>query len=189
MKLDTRIPVNKYLANGRVRVTLTSKVTGEHITLRLRCKNRQIKGRYISFEQAAILVADAGQGGHDMVGFVKVLSPNPVVIPNKGADAARVWAFEKLWHYCRTGELHPQLDLDIMSFCGRCSRELNDPISIERGLGPECYGERTGSKHQHRETCREHGEPLPCSLCEQLEALNQMTLAQEGSWRYNLQRS
>ena len=30
--------------------------------------------------------------------------------------------------------------------CGRCGRELTDPVSIQRGLGPECYGKSTGSK-------------------------------------------
>lgn len=30
--------------------------------------------------------------------------------------------------------------------CGKCGRELTDPVSIERGLGPECFGKATGSK-------------------------------------------
>jgi hypothetical protein len=29
--------------------------------------------------------------------------------------------------------------------CGRCGAQLTDRESIERGLGPECYGKRTGS--------------------------------------------
>jgi hypothetical protein len=31
--------------------------------------------------------------------------------------------------------------------CGRCFRTLTDPVSIDRGVGPECYGRDTGSEH------------------------------------------
>lgn len=31
--------------------------------------------------------------------------------------------------------------------CGRCFRTLTDPVSIDRGIGPECYGRTTGSHH------------------------------------------
>lgn len=30
--------------------------------------------------------------------------------------------------------------------CSCCGRELTDPVSIERGIGPECYRKATGSK-------------------------------------------
>lgn len=30
--------------------------------------------------------------------------------------------------------------------CGACGRELTDLVSIQRGLGPHCYGVATGSK-------------------------------------------
>lgn len=30
--------------------------------------------------------------------------------------------------------------------CSCCARELTDPVSIERGIGPECYRKATGSK-------------------------------------------
>lgn len=33
------------------------------------------------------------------------------------------------------------------SRCGRCFRSLTDPISIDRGIGPECFGRSTGSQH------------------------------------------
>lgn len=35
------------------------------------------------------------------------------------------------------------IDEDVCSCCGA---ELTDPISIERGMGPECYGKATGAK-------------------------------------------
>lgn len=33
------------------------------------------------------------------------------------------------------------------SRCGRCFRTLTDPVSIDRGIGPECFGRDTGSQH------------------------------------------
>jgi hypothetical protein len=33
------------------------------------------------------------------------------------------------------------------SRCGRCMRTLTDPVSIDRGIGPECLGHTTGSRH------------------------------------------
>jgi hypothetical protein len=32
------------------------------------------------------------------------------------------------------------------SVCGMCGMELTDPVSIERGIGPQCYGKQTGTK-------------------------------------------
>jgi hypothetical protein len=45
------------------------------------------------------------------------------------------------------GETYSMLAADT---CGRCNRELTDPVSIERGIGPECYGKSTGSKRAKR---------------------------------------
>lgn len=30
--------------------------------------------------------------------------------------------------------------------CGYCGRKLTDPVSIERGIGPDCFGKMTGTK-------------------------------------------
>jgi hypothetical protein len=30
--------------------------------------------------------------------------------------------------------------------CGMCGRVLSDPVSIERGIGPECFGRATGGR-------------------------------------------
>lgn len=31
------------------------------------------------------------------------------------------------------------------STCGACGRELTDPVSVARGIGPECFGKATGT--------------------------------------------
>jgi hypothetical protein len=140
---------------GRVTVTARSKKTGEHITLRVRSKNRTLlKKRYITFEQAAIVCFDVpahGQGKFDMVGYVHAAQALEVR-KNRTADPARYWVAQQVWRYFLTNELHPQLELKIEAYCGHCGRALNDPVSINRGFGPECFGKMTGSKHQTRES-------------------------------------
>jgi hypothetical protein len=37
--------------------------------------------------------------------------------------------------------------VQVESRCGRCTRQLTDPVSIARGIGPECFGRDTGSRH------------------------------------------
>lgn len=84
----------------------------------------------------------------DRVGFY---TERRGLVPNKGSDPARFWAAEQVLRYITTGELHEQMTLQVEEYCGRCARPLNDPESIRRGLGPECYGEHTKSKHQVHE--------------------------------------
>jgi hypothetical protein len=149
-------PAAELLKYGRLVVTLTSKETGQHITLRLKAKNRALKKRNILLEQAVILGCNATlnrQKTGDMVGYVMLVGRDAgQVRPNRNADPARLWAFEQLWKYLRTGELHPKLDLKLEKECAHCGIALADPVSIARGVGPDCYGKLTGSTHQRRAT-------------------------------------
>jgi hypothetical protein len=51
-------------------------------------------------------------------------------------------------------------EIKIASFCGRCGRPLSDPVSIDRGIGPECYGRGTGSQHQHKGEQQAHEQAV-----------------------------
>jgi hypothetical protein len=44
------------------------------------------------------------------------------------------------------GKTPAEVDLEVWheGRCGACGRRLTVPESIERGLGPECYGRRNG---------------------------------------------
>lgn len=43
-------------------------------------------------------------------------------------------------------------DIEVESKCGLCGRKLEDPISVKRGIGPECAGKPTGTKILHAST-------------------------------------
>jgi hypothetical protein len=57
------------------------------------------------------------------------------------------FAAEAVWVAATTGTLdQPQCVVAEMELCGRCGRELTDPESIERGIGPECMKKQTKSR-------------------------------------------
>jgi hypothetical protein len=45
--------------------------------------------------------------------------------------------------------------------CGKCGRALTDPVSIARGIGPECYGASTGSAHETKVRPEKKSSPAP----------------------------
>lgn len=140
---------------GRLTLTATSSKTGEHITLRLRCKNRDMRKRHITFEDAAIVTCDAPTKWDktgDMVGYVLAFGPKKnEPQANRGADPARFWLFQQIWTWIQGGQLHSGLEIRLEDYCGHCGRPLSDPESIDRGFGPECFGKLTKAKHQRRQ--------------------------------------
>ncbi len=151
--LNLTLPAAERLSMGRLTLTATSKRTGEHITLRLRCKNRDLRKRNLIFEDAAIVTCDAPTKWDktgDMVGYVLSHTPG-VVRRNEHADDARFWLFEHVWYWLRGDHpLSAGLQIRLEDYCGHCGRPLSDPQSIDRGFGPECWGRTTKAKHQRR---------------------------------------
>lgn len=153
--LNIELPAAERLLMGRLTLTATSKRTGEHITLRLRCKNREMRKRLITFEDAAIVTCDAPTKWDktgDMVGYILAFGPKKnEPQANRGADPARFWLFQQVWNWIQGGELHSSLEIRLEDYCGHCGRPLSDPESIDRGFGPECFGKLTKAKHQRRQ--------------------------------------
>lgn len=56
-------------------------------------------------------------------------------------------AVHALFEYAATGDTAGGERVQEASRCGRCRRTLTDPVSIDRGIGPECWGRCTGSHH------------------------------------------
>ena len=68
----------------------------------------------------------------------------------------RAWTAEKVLSYARGGyDLAAVADVFLATKCAVCGKKLEDPTSIERGIGPECYGRQTGSKNAP------HAKPAP----------------------------
>lgn len=148
---DTR--AGRMLAAGQVTCSVVSHKTGHHITVRLRCKmdNRaQTNGpkRWLGchFADATHVFMDvpSPDGWSDKIGTYYPLRGTFFI--DKDADSARVYAAKQVVAYLAGEPTQCEVLEEVR--CGRCGRELTDPVSIMRGIGPECYEQETGSHHQ-----------------------------------------
>lgn len=174
--LNTR--AGRMLDAGDVRVTVTSSRTGEHITIRFKAHRKDEAGKK---RWPRCPLAEASHV------FVEV--PNPdgwgdkvgTFYPESGrwfaddhADPARVWAAAEAARWLDASEqASPQATYLEESRCGRCARRLTDPVSIERGIGPECYGKETGSQHEVK-------HPKAAQVAPEEAPVEQMALVEEA---------
>lgn len=138
------------LAAGQLTLTITSKVTGEHITIKAVCKARIDNAwKRVPFAEAThVFCAVPSSSWGDRVGTFRPQSG--YFYADAAADPARVWAAVAAMKFACTGEMHLKADYAEADRCGRCGRELTDPESIARGIGPECAGRLTSSTHERR---------------------------------------
>lgn len=142
----------RMLAAGRLTATVTSKRTGQHITVSIKCCRNAPDAPYgqkwptTSPAEATHVFLEAGK--HDKIG---------VIYPQRdryslytGYDPAREYAAAMVLRYA-CGE-HFESEIVEADQCGCCGRKLTDPESIARGIGPECYGKQTEAEHQTRQT-------------------------------------
>lgn len=141
--IDTR--AGRMLAAGGVTVTVTSKVTGEHITLKADCCAKAADGSWsrVTLAEASHVFINRDKRGQ-RVGTFYPRSGD--FYPAKGCtDKGLLWAAKAVLAFALQGDAHPQADFAEASCCGACNRKLTDPESIARGIGPECYGRLTDS--------------------------------------------
>jgi hypothetical protein len=53
-------------------------------------------------------------------------------------DAKSVIVFDYVFHHLGMGTLNSSIEIFHDGKCGRCGRQLTDPISVQTGLGPHC---------------------------------------------------
>jgi hypothetical protein len=150
---------------GRARVTVTSKASGQHLTILLTAKKRDEEGRFISrtriagrvgIEEADVLFADAADAAWG--GYVARFDfeTGEWRWP-KSYDDERgphyLWAAKAIMQVVVSDDetvgarFDNQCDVALASECCVCAKALTDPESIERGIGPECANRATKSKH------------------------------------------
>ena len=135
---------SRRLSQGALTVTVSSKKTMRHITLRFRCRRKSASGKWITVpfaEASHVFVED-----YDWE-TIGTLYPNSGVLffAPKTNEAARwcVVAVLRLVNGDRSVER--QAEFAPEDICIRCGKPLTDPQSIERGYGPECFGMATQS--------------------------------------------
>lgn len=126
--------IKEFIFGGKARFTLKSIKTGKHYTYRV----AKSKDRAMHF--VSVLTNGDNTGDYEYAGFVR--EGSTVVVQGKRghahlgtARAAIEWA---LRHCDLFHDMDPQLEFWHAGRCARCAHPLTDPVSIERGFGPEC---------------------------------------------------
>lgn len=167
---DTR--ASRQLSAGGLVITVTSRNSGQHLTLEFKSR-LDTKGfpkwKRVPFAEASHVFISTPGG--DRVGTFYPKSEK--FYPGRGADPARVkTAIHVLGTLCgktapfrvynrgQEMDAYEQIETNWFTMvssnaCGKCGRELTDPVSVSRGLGPTCYGASTGSEHQTKQPFRD----------------------------------
>lgn len=138
------------LSSGSLTATISSRATGKHLTVRVRCARRDEFGprRWPTapFAKASRIFIDSFDG--EDVAVLDIVTGLVRFAP--GATHAAQWTVAALLSFLSgaSDQLTRQAELAVVAHCQRCGREITDPESLERGMGPECWGERTGSKSE-----------------------------------------
>lgn len=140
------VRAGRMLLGGQVTATITL-TDGTHVTLTARCR-KVINGRWktVPFETPGMTLYVEQTYNHRTLARLRRtedhhgLAYSFVTRGSNGATAA-----DALLNHA-AGE-RVGLIVQVADRCGCCGRALTDPISIERGIGPDCYGRMTGSQH------------------------------------------
>jgi len=133
-----------YVLAGDAKVTIVSKRTGERFTYRVRAKEeiQGTLGASVPKSLHFVSVLTGPDNGEDYR-FLGTIFDGKVYVhgrkSNIGADAPSAKAFQWAWANLE-GAMAERFELWHSGRCARCHRELTDPESIERGLGPVCAG-------------------------------------------------
>jgi len=138
------------LSAGRLTATVTSKKTGQHVTIQFKAKMRAgedwVNSNFESATHVFVNVLNQSSFG-DKIGCYYPKSGT--FYPADNADPARIFAFQQVVYYVEGKPYHSEATVLEAENCGRCGhKDLTDPISIQRGIGPVCYRKETGSQHQ-----------------------------------------
>lgn len=157
LTLDPQTRAGRMLAAGNVVVTVTSVKTGDHITVKVASRFKNESGRGKKWQPAGpdeathifMSVRSADDAGwDDKIGTY--YPRNGRFYEDRKADPARVWAAAGVLQWLNGNAEEKNATFLESNECGRCGRQLTDPVSIERGIGPTCLGADTGSHHQEK---------------------------------------
>jgi Family of unknown function (DUF6011) len=147
---SVEVPEGRMLAvSGSLTVTITSRATSRHMTLRMRCSRRSDGPKHwptVPFADATHVFIDDFDGEQ-----IALFDPRRGVLAfSRHATPAAQWTVGALLRYLSgvSVKLTAQAEIAASSHCLKCGRELSDPESLERGYGPDCWGELTGSVPQ-----------------------------------------
>lgn len=149
------------MSAGRCKVTVTREDIPEHLTVQYVCfaDNREKQfdpnsgKRWVNcqLEDATHVFAEvptpSGQY-NDKIGTYYPTSGRWFEADNADPQRIRAAILTALWLQDQKSPFLLGFNFEESVECGKCGAELSDPVSIARGIGPDCYGQLTGSSHQ-----------------------------------------
>lgn len=144
---------------GVAELTVRSRKSGRHVNVKLVAKKKE-DGRYVSRQRR--------EGRVGIPEAVCVFAEDPSLdwpenrvgslwLPTgswksaDGADAARVWAAERVLSWIRGGfPLEKYADVFLATRCCVCAAKLTHPESVDELIGPECSGRRRKGRQATR---------------------------------------
>jgi Family of unknown function (DUF6011) len=136
--IDNPIDARRFALAGRATLTLKSLVTEKHYTFRV---NKAKKGE-VWFVQ---VLTDGDQ--YVYMGILRGDGPSFMLTKkSKFTEEAPAYKAFKFFadHLIGAKHLPDKLEVRHEGACGRCARPLTHPLSIDRGIGPECWAAMGG---------------------------------------------
>lgn len=124
----------EFLRGGKATMTLRSIKTGQHFTFRF--KYPKDPG-----DRTVLFVTYRGGDGRWLYlanledGTIKQTRKTNPYMKGHPATNAVTWFFDKIKEL---GRLPQGIEVSHEGRCGMCNRKLTDPLSLKRGIGPEC---------------------------------------------------
>lgn len=121
--------MRRYILAGNAKFTLRSQKTGNHLTYKVR------RG-----DQGDVWWVNRLSEAYEYIGMIDrngVFRWTPSV-PLELRHCQHAVVFSWFWAKLGMGSLTGHLQFYHMGKCGKCGRDLTDPLSIQLGFGPEC---------------------------------------------------
>jgi len=136
--ISDHIQAKKFMLAGKAKLTVVSLKTADRITYKIK-KARDGNVFFVS------VFSDAqAEHGYTYAGMIKGDHLSQTTKSKIPATAKSWIAFNFLWGHLNghnrdgVAKMPPQTEVWHEGCCGRCGRPLTDPVSIQRGIGPEC---------------------------------------------------
>jgi hypothetical protein len=131
-KIVSVFNIRNFIFAGNSRFSIKSVKTGVHYTFRVKLSD----DGNVFF--VSVLTGPDNIDNYRSFGTIRngrfAMNKKPKI----GEDAPSVTAFRFFWEKIAAHRIHPMIEFWHEGRCGRCSRPLTDPTSIESGFGPEC---------------------------------------------------
>lgn len=141
---STGTRAGRMLLAGGIEATATLD-SGQHVTVQIRTRKRSGRG----WTNAALGEQDSRTSISVLgskIGWLNVAADGSLLLSLRTRRLEYRVAIEAIFQYA-AGRSTGTTRVQEASRCGRCFRTLTDPVSIDRGIGPECFGRDTGSQH------------------------------------------